>query len=233
MTNDTTVPARRVPGLSLFLPEFVFGGIDGLVTTFSVVAGAAGAHLPVSTIIILGFANLLADGFSMSIGNYLAAKAEVDQYRKAWREEEDSIRKKPLQEKEEVRHIFAARGLKGSLLTRMVQAVTGNHDLWLQMMMEEEYHLTLRQKSAWESAVVTFIAFNVVGFIPLSVYIFAQSNLFLWSCVATGVGFLLVGFLKGKVNNRPILREILITLALGTAAASVAYVVGVLLDRVF
>lgn len=62
----------------LFLPQIIFGGIDGLVTTFAVVAGAAGASLSVQTIIILGFANLVADGFSMSVGSFLSKQTEMD-----------------------------------------------------------------------------------------------------------------------------------------------------------
>ena len=60
-----------------YLKEFVYGGIDGSVTTFAVVAGATGAELNSSIIIVLGFANLIADGFSMSVGNYLSVKSEI------------------------------------------------------------------------------------------------------------------------------------------------------------
>lgn len=63
-----------------FLWEFVYGWIDGTVTTFAVVAGATWWNLSIEVILILGFANLIADGVSMSIGNYLSTKAEMDQY---------------------------------------------------------------------------------------------------------------------------------------------------------
>ncbi len=61
-----------------YLPDFVFGGVDGLVTTFAVVSGVVGASLSSSVILILGFANLFADGFSMAISNYLSSKSEED-----------------------------------------------------------------------------------------------------------------------------------------------------------
>ena len=60
------------------LREFVYGGMDGAVTTFAVVTGAAGADLSVRVILILGFANVLADGFSMAVGSYLSEKSEQD-----------------------------------------------------------------------------------------------------------------------------------------------------------
>ena len=60
---------------SPYLKEFVYGGIDGSVTTFAIVAGATGAGLSPGVIIVLGFANLIADGFSMSVGNYLSTES--------------------------------------------------------------------------------------------------------------------------------------------------------------
>ncbi|MBS3070963.1 VIT1/CCC1 transporter family protein [Candidatus Pacearchaeota archaeon] len=58
-----------------YLPEFVYGGTDGAVTTFAVVAGVTGAALSNSIILIIGFANLIADGFSMATSNYLSTKS--------------------------------------------------------------------------------------------------------------------------------------------------------------
>lgn len=61
-----------------YLSEFVYGGIDGVVTTFAVVAGATGARFDLKVILVLGFANLVADGFSMGIGSYLSKKSELE-----------------------------------------------------------------------------------------------------------------------------------------------------------
>lgn len=66
----------------LYLPEFVYGGIDGAITTFAVVAGAIGASLNPAIVIILGFANLFADGFSMAVSNYLSTKSQSELHRK-------------------------------------------------------------------------------------------------------------------------------------------------------
>ena len=60
-----------------YLPEFVYGGIDGSVTTFAVVAGSMGASFSSAIILVLGFANLFADGFSMAVSNYLSNKSQV------------------------------------------------------------------------------------------------------------------------------------------------------------
>ncbi|RDZ66244.1 hypothetical protein C5B90_07845 [Haloferax sp. Atlit-12N] len=61
-----------------YLPELIYGANDGIVTTFAVVAGVAGASLSPSIVIVLGFANLFADGFSMGMSNYLSERSEED-----------------------------------------------------------------------------------------------------------------------------------------------------------
>ena len=65
-----------------YLRDFVYGGIDGSVTTFAVVAGTIGADLSTRVVLILGGANLIADGFSMAASNYLGTRAERDDHRR-------------------------------------------------------------------------------------------------------------------------------------------------------
>lgn len=77
-----------------YLKEFVYGGIDGCVTTFAIVAGATGIELNSGIILVLGFANLFADGFSMSVGNYLSVKSEIDRDQNAG---QSTSRLSPLQ----------------------------------------------------------------------------------------------------------------------------------------
>ncbi len=61
-----------------YLSDVVFAASDGIVTTFAIVAGSAGASLSAEVVLILGFANLFADGFSMASGNYLGVKSEIE-----------------------------------------------------------------------------------------------------------------------------------------------------------
>lgn len=59
-----------------YAKSITYGGLDGIITTFAVVAGAIGGQLGVTAIIVLGFSNLLADGFSMAAGDYLSSTTE-------------------------------------------------------------------------------------------------------------------------------------------------------------
>ena len=65
-----------------YLPEFVYGATDGTVTTFAIVAGVMGASLSSAVVLILGFANLIADGFSMAVSNYLSSKSHIELHKK-------------------------------------------------------------------------------------------------------------------------------------------------------
>ncbi len=155
-----------------YFPSFVFGSIDGLVTTFAVVSGVIGAALAPKIILILGLANLLADGFSMGVSNYLSAKSESAE----------------------------------------LQEATG--------------------RTPWKAGVVTFIAFVIVGAVPLLSFFLALfvpafvSGQFMWSMILTGVAFFAVGYLKGVVTEHNRLRSALETLIIGTIAAVIAYYVG-------
>lgn len=220
-----------------YLGEFVYGGIDGSVTTFAVVAGAVGANLDSSVIIILGFANLLADGFSMSVGAYLSAKTERDNFEKHRRIEEWEIDNMPEAEREEVRVIYREKGFEGELLEEIVAVITSDRKRWVDVMMKDELEMMKVDKSPLKIGGMTFLSFLLVGLVPLMAYVwdFATGNgrnMFLASCLMTGVAFVLIGFLKAYVNETSQRKGIAETLLLGATAAAVSYLVGDILEKI-
>lgn len=220
-----------------YLGEFVYGGIDGSVTTFAVVAGSVGAGLESAVIIILGFANLLADGFAMSVGAYLSTKSELDNYKKYQKAELKNIQQYPEQEKERLRNIYSKKGFSGATLDQVVATITSNEQQWLEVKMKEDLEILPEQKSPFAMGAVTYLSFVSIGLIPLSVYVWDYlgdfpGNLFFWSCILTSAGFIAIGFLKTYVTESSILKGIFETLILGAIAAVVAYVVGDILESI-
>ena len=219
-----------------YLGDAVLGGIDGCVTTFAVVTAALGAGFSHVVVIVLGFANLLADGLSMAVGNYQGTRSEVEHLEKMRREEERHIEFEPEGEREEIRQIFAAKGFEGETLEKVVEVITGNRKLWVDTMLTEEMGLALESPQPMRAALTTFAAFLAVGALPLLPFLFPgleDRQAFVTSCVMTAVAFALVGGIKGKILERNVVRAALETLFAGGAAAVVSYLVGAWLRSMF
>jgi len=218
-----------------YLRDVVYGSIDGAVTTLAVVSGVAGAQLATGVVIVLGMANLIADGFSMAASNYLGTRAEEQLRQRARRQEDWEIESYPEGEREEIRQIVMSKGFEGTELERAVEIITSDRQRWIEMMLTEELGLSLIGPSPFRAAAMTFIAFACVGFIPLLPFILqfitpnSVGNPFLWSALLTGGAFFGVGAAKSRFVEQSWLWSGLETLLVGGAAAVIAYVVGKLL----
>ncbi|HJZ79222.1 MAG TPA: VIT1/CCC1 transporter family protein [Pyrinomonadaceae bacterium] len=212
-----------------YLRDWIYGGIDGSVTTFAVVTGVVGAHLSPVVIVIMGLANLMGDGFSMAASNFLGTRSEHDDVTRLEAIERRHIALAPEGEREEVRQIFAAKGFAGPDLERVVELITSDPDRWVRTMLTEEYGLPLQPRSAWMAAVSTFSAFAVCGLVPLLPFLLGINHGFIVSMILTGAVFFLIGSVKSLWSTAWWWRSGLSTLLVGGIAAGLAYVVGVFL----
>jgi vacuolar iron transporter family protein len=207
-----------------YLRDWIYGGIDGVVTTFAVVAGVVGADLPSSVVLVLGLANLVADGFAMAAGNYTGTQAERDDYDRLLAVERRHIATVPAGEREEIRQIFAGKGFAGDDLERIVAVITSDNSRWAKTMVVEEYGLSPTPKSPSLAALSTFAAFVVCGLVPLVTYLGSGG---LVSCVvATGFVFFAIGAIKSRWSLTSWWRSGLGTLFIGMVAAALAFGVG-------
>lgn len=221
--------------LGPFIHDVVYGGNDGIVTTFAVVAGAIGADLPRYVVIILGLANLLADGLSMATGAYLSLRSERDQYRRVRREESEEIDADPEIEREEIRQYYLRKGLEGSQLEHVVQALTSNREMWLDTMMVAEHGLTEEASGqAPLHALMTFCSFVLFGSIPLMPYILTitDGDRFVIAITSTFIALAALGLTRSIVTRERLLRGPLEIISVGALGAIAAYVVGVLLKGI-
>ena len=215
-----------------YLRDWIYGGIDGSVTTFAVVSGVAGAQLSPLIILILGFANLFADGFSMAASNFLGTKAELDDWRRLEAIENRHIDLAPEGEREEVRQIFQMKGFEGDDLHRIVELVTSDRERWVSTMLTEEYGLPREVRSPWIAAWSTFAAFVICGLIPLLPYLIGRRQPLIVSLAMTGTVFFVIGSIKSRWSTASWWQSGLTTLAVGAIAALIAYATGLLLKMV-
>ncbi|MGL4513484.1 MAG: VIT1/CCC1 transporter family protein [Lacipirellulaceae bacterium] len=219
-----------------YLRDFVFGAIDGIVTTFAVVSGVAGAGLSPGVVLILGAANLVGDGFSMAASNYLATRSDDQLRARARRAEAEQIERYPEGEREEVRQIYRRKGFTGADLDRVVEVITADRERWLETMLTEELRIPLSGPSPLKAALATFVAFVVLGALPLVVFLPAlftsgeSSPPYLASAAIAMASFFGVGAVKSVFVDQHWLAAALETLAAGAAAAAAAYGVGVALS---
>jgi vacuolar iron transporter family protein len=209
-----------------YLRDWVYGGIDGLVTTFAIVSGVVGAHLSARIILILGGASLIADGFAMAAGDYLATRSEEDEFRHAEAVERRHIEDFPEGEREEVREILRGQGIPDDLLERIVVSITADCDRWVRIMLRDEYGLAAALRLPRKAALLTFSAFLLCGLVPLVPFALSLNNAFWTASAVTGLMFLLIGALKSRWTTQSWWYSGLETLAVGGSASAVAYAIG-------
>lgn len=226
---------HNISPFSLYLREIVYGGTDGIITTFAVVAGFAGAEqsmmgsLPVLTVLIFGFANLFADGVSMGLGNFLATRSEHDVYKN-----EEGIEKKEVEQNIEseileTQDIFQQKGFSQEHAKQLTEIISTNKKYWIEFMMQEELGLKNPDGEKPERmAIATFLSFLLFGILPLLPYMFFSGHQYiLWfSILTTLCALLLLGYLRFQVTRQSIIRTLSESLLLGGLAAFVAYMVG-------
>lgn len=222
-----------------YFREIIYGGVDGIITTFAVVAGFSGAafadsttlQLSSMTVLLFGVANLFADGVSMGLGSFLSIRSDQKLYA--------SIRKKEVHESEhngdieayETVTLLMERGFTETDAHAITTLYRKNPAYWVDFMMKYELKLSdPNDDNALHSGVATFCAFVSFGAIPLIPFMVFSSmgshTLFTVSAASTFCALVLLGFFKAKVTSTALPQSVGEVVIVGTAAASVAYFVG-------
>ncbi len=221
-----------------YLGEFVYGGIDGIVTTFAVVAASAAAGLEAGVILVLGFANLIADGISMGVSAYLSERSEVDQYRKQRRAVVKMLEDSISRAKTIISRNLKKYGFAGKELTTATAVIASSNQA-ADFIMKEEHAKAEEPENAGLIGFTTFVAFMIVGLVPMLAYLYdfivegPSENLFLQTSILAALAFTGIGWLKSRVAHAPVFSSVLETLTLGALAAGAAFAVGSWLEPLF
>lgn len=221
-----------------YIGDMVYGGLDGIITTFAVVSGVAGAELGTPVILILGLANLFADGFSMATGAYLSHKSEQEYYQREWQREAWEVEHFPEGERAELYEIYREQGYTEADARSLVEIQTRNPQRWIEAMMVDELGLLPDERKPLLSGLATFISFLVAGAVPLLVYLLgllfpiSSAVAFPVSLALSGLALFGLGAAKVLVTRLNFFKSGLEMLLVGGLAAGVAYAVGALLKGI-
>jgi len=225
-----------------YIKSVVYGGLDGVITTFASVSAIAGAGLAVGVIIIVGLANLFADGISMGLGDYLSSVAERE-FEKMERKREEWECENYLEgEKQEMVQLYVGKGLPQEDAEQVVDILSKHKSTFVDVMMVEELGIMPPDEddAPWKDGLVTFFSFCFFGAIPLIAYIIKLASaskvsdniVFLIACLLTAATLFFLGALTSKVTVESWWKAGSKTLFLGACAAAVAYLIGYLLGAV-
>lgn len=225
---------HKMSTVTTYLKEIVYGGSDGIVTTFAVVAGFAGAQqmtatYPLVIVLLFGLANLVADGASMGLSNFLSLRSEKDLYDLERKKEIYEIKNHPKLEREESIEILINKGFTKSDAESVVSLYEKSPEYYADFMMNHELELPdPRGENPLNTGLATFFAFITFGFVPLIPYVFMSkmNSLFTLSCIFAFSALTLLGFLRWKVTKHTFIRSVGEVILVGGVSAVFAFIVG-------
>jgi len=221
----------HAPGIGRRLRDIILGGQDGLVNVLGLILGVAVATQDQRVIIIAGLAATFSESIAMGGVAYTSALADRDYYRSELERERREIDEVPDVEKEEVRAIFREKGLRGDLLERVVEAITADKTVWLEVMMRDELHLTpVVEKGLLGRALLTGFSTMVGSLVPLvPFFLFPVGWATIVAVPLSAAALFAVGAYKAKTLVGDWRASGMQMLLIGMASALAGYLIGRLL----
>jgi VIT1/CCC1 family predicted Fe2+/Mn2+ transporter len=212
------------------LSDIILGGQDGLVNVLGVILGVAAATQDARIVIAAGLAATFAESISMGAVAYTSTLANDDLYLSEREREYRHIHLAPEVEIEEIRDIYQKKGFDGETLDKIVDVITSNPDVWVNVMMSEEFQMTPPEKSnAFISALIVGFSALVGSLIPLFPFFFWSVTFSIWfSIVVAALTLFVVGIYKARVTVGKPLRSGLQMAVIGTVSALAGYAVGLI-----
>ena len=220
------------------LKGIVFGGLDGILTSFAIVSGCVGANLGPVTILALGISNVVADALSMGAGEFLSSRSYNSYVRKERDREMWELQNYPEGEIAEMVELFIARGMSREDAVVVIERMAKYKDFFVDIMMTEELSLPVPSDGdtaeSFKDGLVMFLSFSFFGMLPIIGFFVAdqivpglsQADLFAVSCGVTVVSLFGLGAHKAQFHDKRYIRSGIETVLLGSVCASISYFLG-------
>jgi predicted membrane protein (TIGR00267 family) len=225
--HNQTDPHQRASALS----DIILGGQDGLVNVLGVILGIAAATGDAYLVLVAGLAATFAESVSMGAVAYTSTVADADYYESEREREYRHIKQVPSLEREEIRSIYANKGFDSELLSKIVDTITANQDVWVAVMMAEEHQLQpVNRKHALRSALIVGVAAIIGSLIPLIPFMFLTvTSAMVLSIALSAVVLFAVGAVKARMTVGHPGKSGVEMATIGIVSALVGYAVGLLL----
>merc|ERR1711915_28851 len=235
-----TTGRPKIPWGGEYAKSIVYGGLDAIVTCFSLVSSISAGHLSSVDVLVLGFANLVADGISMGFGDFLSSSTERDLAASKRDVTNWDVCNNLHTQVIELVNTYESLGMDNNDAKMVVEIFAKYRDILVDQMMATQKGILPPDESgsAWKSGVVTFISFLLFGCTPLLSFIVllpvTHSDFlkFCGACVLSAVALLLLGIAKAKISGQSYVLSALMALSNGGIAAAAAYSIGWLLRHV-
>lgn len=220
--------AERHVAAGANLRDVMLGLNDGLVASFAVTSGVAGAFTNPRIVIMAGLAEMLGGAVSMGLAAFISARSQIEFYQSEVDREHYEISRFPEHERDEIRGIYRDKGFSGPLLDQIVAHITGDPERWADVMMREELGFTEDNfESPLKSSTVVGVSYLIGAAVPVVPYLFVVPSIgVMISAVATVLVLFAVGAAKTIITARPWWRSGIESMLTGIAAGAVTYAAG-------
>lgn len=227
-----------------YIKSFVFGGLDGIVSTFALVAGLGGADVDIATLIAVSLAKILADGFSMGFSEYTSAMAEAENTKRLRETQGKAFDELPDGEAKEMIQLYCEKGMQQRDALTVVTLLMQYRELFLEHLLAFQYEVFGDEDAdKWQplkQGFVCFAAFVLFGMVPLFGFIIFyavdggtnanQQTILGIAYALTATTLCTMGFVKAKLTGSgSALKSSILMVVNGTIAGGAAYGLGELL----
>lgn len=240
LDRHTSDPRTRST-LSVYLKEVMYGAVDGITTTFAIVAGFSGAalsnetttQLSFMTVLLFGLVNLFGDGVSLGLGNFLAVLSEQGFYKGIWKREQNESEEHGGAEARETRIALMHKGFSEEDARTLTDIYRKNESYWVDFIVNNELKIpNPLEESATYTGLVTFSAFISFGLIPLVPFIVMKAvdpeTVFFSSACGAFIALIVLGLVKWRVVGTHPIRSVGEVVLVGGIAAGVSFLIGTL-----
>lgn len=210
----------------------VLGANDGLVSNFCLIMGVAGAGAPAKTILLTGFAGLVAGACSMALGEWLSVTNARELARTQIAKEADELEHTPDAERHELALIYQSKGLDAVEARRVATQIMRDKDKALDTLTREELGLDPAELGGnpWTAGLVSFLLFSIGAVFPALPFIWAHGVAGIVQCIVlSSVGLAAIGVFTSLFNGRGAVYSAVRQVLIGMVAAGFTFGVGKLL----